>query len=98
MKTLIEKVFPTHTITESQAPNIYIVDYKKLTGGDVVLLENEPTKIKSVHLENTSQIPVYFDGFKDNAFIIKRGHHAQQCECVLFPTDCNLTDWILFIE
>jgi hypothetical protein len=98
MKVSIEKELPDHTIIESSAPNIYIVDYKKLNKGDVVLLEDEPDDIKYVYLENTNGISIYFDGFKDNALVIKAGEHSQQCECVLFPTDCNETDWVLFIE
>lgn len=98
MKDRIEKKLPDHTIIESEATNIYIVDYKKLNNGDVVLLENEPDDIKYVHLENGNKVSFYFDGFKDNALVIKTGEYSQQCECVLFPTDCNETDWVLFIE
>ena len=98
MKVSIEKQLPHHTIIESDATNIYIVDYKKLNNGDVVLLENEPEDIKYVHIENTNNISIYFDGFKDNALVMKAGEHSQQCECVLFPKDCNETDWVLFIE
>lgn len=98
MKLSIEEKLPNHTIIESDATNIYIVDYKKLNNGDVVLLEKEPDDIKYVHLENTNKVAVYFDGFKDNALLINAGEHSQQCECVLFPTDCNETDWVLFIE
>ena len=98
MKVHIEKKLPGHTIIESEATNIYIVDYKKLNNGDVVLLENEPDDIKYVYLENANKVSLYFDGFKDNALVINRGEYSQQCECVLFPTDCNETDWVLFIE
>lgn len=98
MKLSIEEKLPDHKIIESDANNIYIVDYKKLNNGDVELLEKEPDDIKYVHLENSTKVAVYFDGFKDNALLIKAGEHSQQCECVLFPKDCNETDWALFIE
>ena len=98
MKTEIEKVLPTHILRLSNAPQIYIVDYKNSSGGDVVLLEDEPADIKYVYLENKKSIGVYFDGFKDNALPITKGEHSKQCECVLFPQACNDKDWILFIE
>lgn len=98
MKVSIEKELPDHLIIKSEATNIYIVDYKKLNNGDVVLLEEEPDDIKYVYLQNNNGISIYFDGFKDNALVIKDGEHSQQCECVLFPADCNGTDWVLFIE
>ncbi len=98
MKVSIEKELPDHTIIQSESSDIYIVDYKKLNNGDVVLLENEPEDIKYVHIENINNISICFDGFKDNALVIKAGEHSQQCECVMFPADCNQTDWVLFIE
>ena len=52
MKLSIEEILPEHSIIESASKNIYIVDYKKLNNGNVVLLENEPENIKSVHLIN----------------------------------------------
>ncbi len=98
MKTKIEQALPAHTLRLSNAPKIYIVDYKNSSGGAVALLEQEPTEIKSVYLENKKPIGVYFDGFKDNALPIAKGEHSKQCECVLFPQTCNDKDWILFIE
>lgn len=98
MKDSIEKKLSEHTIIESKAANIYIVDYKNLNNGEVTLLENMPNDIKYVHLENNTEVAVYFDGFKDNALKITTGNYSQQCECVLFPTSCDETDWVLFIE
>ncbi len=100
MKAKIEQTLPPnkHTIFESSAQSLYVVDYKKLNGGPVCLLETEPTDIKAVHIANEKNIPIYFDAFKDNALIKSNGNHSQQCEGVLFPTTCNENDWVLFIE
>lgn len=94
----INKILPNHTITFSEANNIYIVDYKDLNIGDVELLEVEPSEIKYVYLENKIPIKIAFDGFKDNALPISVGNYNSQCECVIFPASDNENDWILFIE
>ncbi len=98
MKTKIEDILPEHTLVASDAPELFIVDYKKLNGGNVELLEEKPTEINSVYLENRKPTPVYFDGFQENALPLDVGRYNKQCECVLFPTACNESDWILFVE
>ncbi len=98
MKEKIVSILPKHTLTIHRSNDLYIVDYKDLNGGDVVLLETEPEDIKYVYLENPRGIEIYFDGFKDNALKISKGRYASQCECVTFPTQCADTDWILFVE
>lgn len=98
MKNRLEKELPDHIIIQSEAPDIYIADYKKSNIGNVVLLETVPPDIKYVYLENSNNISVFFDGFKDNALVISPGNHSQQCECVIFPTSCKEEDWVLFIE
>lgn len=98
MKLKIETRLPEHILKNSNASNIYIVDFKDLNIGDVELLESEPVNIKYVHLENKVPISVWFDGFKNNALPLTVGSHNKQCECVIFPESCNETDWVLFIE
>lgn len=98
MKESIERELPDHNISQSSSKNIYIVDYKNLNNGDVLLLEKDPEEIKCVYLDNGNEIPVYFDGFKDNALVISKGNHSAQCECIIFPTNCDESDWVLFIE
>lgn len=100
MKAKIEQQLTSdkHTIFESNAQAIYIVDYKNLNGGPVCLLETEPTDIKAVDITNANSVPIYFDAFKDNALVKSTGNHSQQCEGVLFPKTENETDWVLFVE
>lgn len=98
MKEIIEKKLPNHIIVKSDSDNIYIADYKNKNNGSVTLLENEPDDINFVYLQNSNRVAIYFDGFKDNALILDDGTHSQQCECILFPSSCNETDWVLFIE
>lgn len=98
---MIEKIkefLPLHDLSKSSSPNLYIVDYKDLNGGDVMLLENEPNDIKFVHIENPPEIEIVFDGFKDNALPLGPGEHNSQCEGLLFPSSCGENDWILFVE
>jgi len=98
MRNKIEAILPNHTIISTDAPNIYIVDYKNLNGGDVEMLTEAPTDIKGVVIKNIRRIEVCFDGFKESSLPISVGEYSRQCECVLFPAACNETDWILFIE
>lgn len=98
MKLKLEEILPDHVLVETDSPNIYIVDYKDINGGDVELLVTQPTDVKFVYLDNFKPISIFFDGFRDNALPIDVGHYCRQCECVLFPKACNDNDWILFIE
>ncbi len=54
--------------------------------------------IKYVWLDNNPELPIYFDGFKDNALPMANGDNSPQCEGVVFPTTCKNDDWVLFIE
>ena len=98
MKNRIEEMLPQHTISQSQASKIYIVDYTNFKTGSVELFEIEPEHIKYVLLENKNEITVCFDGFEQNALEISKGYYSRQCECVVFPTACSENDWVLFIE
>lgn len=98
MKDKIEEILPGHVLITTSSNHIYIVDYKDLNGGDVVLHDSEPTDVNYVYLENTKPITVFFDGFKDNALPLAVGSFSRQCECLLFPNTCDNNDWILFIE
>lgn len=98
MKKKIDSILPNHTLSTHDSENLYVVDYKDLNRGDVVLLEAKPDDIKYVYLSNERKVEVYFDGFKDNALEISTGLYSSQCECVTFPTNCGETDWILFVE
>jgi hypothetical protein len=98
MKDSLEKVLPGHVCTASSAHVLYVVDYKNYNKGGVVLHEEEPDGVKYVLLANPNGVPVYFNGFKENALVEAPGLHSQQCECVLFPATCDDSDWVLFIE
>lgn len=94
----INSILPDHVIKVTESKEIFIVDYKKLNGGEVELLEREPNDIKYVYIENIRPIKIAFDGFKDNALPIKIGVYNRQCECVLFPKLYDENSWVLFIE
>jgi hypothetical protein len=97
MKDKIEQHLPFHTIVENNSSELYIVDYKHINGGGVVISGTAPP-VDYVYLTNENNVPVYFDGFKENALEIEIGRYCSQCECVVFPTTCDLGDWILFVE
>jgi len=76
---------------------LYVVDYKSINGGSVAISNIHPD-VDHVYIDNGNEVPVYFDGFPDNAFMITPGNHCKQCECIIFPQSCDPTDWILAIE
>ena len=99
MKNKILTLLPNHKLILSSSKDIYIVDYKFIKkNGTACLLETEPQDLKAVHLKNENSVPVFFDGFEENALVLQKGYHSRQCECVIFPEACNDTDWVLFIE
>lgn len=98
MKDKIKEILPNHRLITTQASKIFIVDYKKINGGEVELLTSKPTNINSVFLDNNKRVSIYFDGFQENALPLKKGLYNRQCECVLFPKSSKESDWILFIE
>lgn len=106
MKDKIEAILPNHTLIFSESPDLYIVDYTDMKKGGVELLGYKPDDINAVYLKNKPEgnpqdkrpIAIYFDGFKDNALPIRKGHYNSQCECIVFPASCKDTDWILFVE
>jgi len=99
MKSEIEKTLPEHILKKSNAKEIFIVDRKNNEKTLVSLLEKEPADIKYVFLKNQEEIPVWFDGFKDNALPTGQiGTYSKQCECIIFPENDGYRDWVLFIE
>lgn len=51
-----------------------------------------------MHIQNNNNIEIYFDGFKKNCLPLTHSTYSKQCECVLFPINCNQEEWVLFIE
>ncbi|OFX49764.1 MAG: hypothetical protein A2046_11455 [Bacteroidetes bacterium GWA2_30_7] len=98
MKTRLVNELPFHNLTTHSAPHLYIVDYKSINDGSVILHEDKPLNIKYVYLSNQNEVTVCFDGFTNNALPLSAGSQNQQCECVIFPDRCFETDWILFVE
>jgi hypothetical protein len=92
MRDDILKVLPNdkHKIEETKAKKIYIADYNKVTNKKRgVELSDTEHSIGSVRLDNDSELPIYFCGFKDNALPLANGDNSPQCEGVAFPTTCN---------
>ncbi len=82
-------------------PHLYIVDWKGVQNGKEGNVEISSTKtegISSVHLNNPENITVTFDGFPESGLPIKKGYYSKQCECIIFPFNCDTEEWVLFIE
>ncbi len=95
------KVLSNHRFHTVCHPKIHIVDWKyfdKGKGRGVEIRDNKPEDIESVCLTNTSEIEVLIDAFDENALPIKKGHQAEQCECVIAPAIYYPDNWILAIE
>jgi hypothetical protein len=97
MKDKISEHIPTVNIVEKTSKDHYVVDAKHLLNGKVEIHDTVPT-IKYVHIKNDNAVPVYFNGFEDNALVIATGVYSRQCECVIFPQTLKENDWLLFIE
>lgn len=77
---------------------IYVVDLKGATGqGGIEFFDSEP-EYKSIRLNNPNLTAVESVAFEENAFQIKKGTFAKQCECMLYPEESEENSWILFIE
>jgi hypothetical protein len=87
-----------HSICSIYNPNLYIVDWKNTNGGKVEISGAKNSIINSVHLSNEKSIHIFFDGFLDNALPMTNSTYSKQCECVLFPINCDQEEWVLFIE
>lgn len=78
--------------------DIFIVDFKKHNGGNVEILGAAPL-IEHIHLTNNKPVEIQYFAFDDNALTVAGEEgQVQQCECVLFPTTCNDSDWMLMAE
>ena len=98
MKNRLLAKLPKHTPEEVSYNNLYVVDYKNINKGGVVL-HNETPDIPHVHLLNENEIPVCFDGFSENALPTEvAGICCSQCECIMFPAEYIEGNWILCIE
>lgn len=87
-----------HAFTNINSLHIYIMDWANKNGGDVEVSDTKSNVINSVHLDNQSNLTVFFDGFKKDALPISRSEYSKQCECVLFPKCCDKEEWVLFVE
>ncbi len=77
---------------------IFIVDFKKHNGGNVEILDSTPP-IEHIILTNPKPVEIQYFAFDDNALTVEGAEgQVQHCECVLFPTTCNDSDWMLLAE
>jgi hypothetical protein len=97
MITRLKARFPTHNIVSENSPKLYLVDHKHINGGPVTIANIDPA-LPHVFIANENEIPIYFDGFPENAFVVTPGIHLNQCECIMFPQSCGIDDWILAVE
>ena len=49
-------------------------------------------------MDNPNRLPVKLVAFEENAFRIRKGTFAKQCECIFHPDVMNEASWMLFIE
>lgn len=93
-----------HVFSNTATPEMYIVDWKDINGGDVQIHSSKPTHpitgddVNGVYLTNTNEVDVTFDAFADNALFYSNTKQSRQCECVCFPTSFSADVWILFVE
>ncbi len=106
MESKIRACFPPKAISKHIFhkvchPQIHIVDWKnfdKGIGRGVEIGGKKPEEIGSVCLFNNSEIEVLIDAFGENALPIKKGHQAEQCECIIAPALYSSDNWILAVE
>lgn len=87
-----------HIFVSIYNPYLYIADWAKENDGNVEISGAKSGSINSVSLKNDRNIQIFFDGFKKNALPLNRSTYSKQCECVLFPINCDTKEWVLFIE
>lgn len=94
----ISKIIAAQNNGIINSPNIYVIDYKNINGGGVEVSENEPEH-NYVYLSNENNLEVFYISFLENALKVNTPEgQVNQCECVLFPSELNDDDWMLFIE
>ncbi|MBV5343981.1 hypothetical protein JZU68_10480 [bacterium] len=93
-----------HVFSNTAMPEMYIVDWKDINGGDVQIHTAQPTNpdtgddVNGVYLTNTNEVDVTFDALADNALFYTKANQSRQCECVCFPTSYSSDEWMLFVE
>ena len=97
MIELLSEIIPKSNCKNSNAKDIYIVDYKHIHNGIVDLHEQIP-EVNFVHLSNINSVEVYFNGFLESALEIEVGNYSSQCECIIFSNPYSSNTWTLFIE
>ena len=78
--------------------NIFIVDMKGATGAGGIEVYDAEQECESLLLRNPDHTPVRLVAFEENAFVVRRGYFAKQCECVVHPETALENSWMLFIE
>ena len=89
MIELLSEIIPKSNCKNSNAKDIYIVDYKHIHNGIVDLHEQIP-EVNFVHLSNINSVEVYFNGFLESALEIEVGNYSSQCECIIFSNPYSI--------
>ena len=99
LKERLIDALPAHAerFTNIRGSVLYVKDLKAIGGGNAII-ECTATGIAAVELQNPNSITVDFDSFPENALPLSEGNYESQCECVLFPEDSDVDEWVLFIE
>lgn len=102
MEERLINALPNHVpyLLKKNDSDLYIIDWKGcgFIDGKIGLLSREPDIFKTVYILNKEQLNIVFDGFPENALPISKKKRSRQCECVLFPENCDKDQWVLFIE
>lgn len=104
MKTRIDTHVKTHIVYTCTYKEIHIVDWKKFTNENLKVHSCMPLHpetgevVRSVCLENENEVEILVDAFGENALEYSKKRRSKQCECVIYPSICENTNWVLFVE
>jgi hypothetical protein len=101
MKAKILATLPNdkHIFQEIDSTEIHIVDWKDIDKNrGVEIYYEKHGDINSVCLFNENRVKLTIDKFGENALPISKGKQAEQCECIVFPSNLDRKIWVLTIE
>lgn len=84
---------------------IILVDWKNITNENLKVYSELPVRhlesggvVNGVILYNELQYNTHIDAFAENALNYSKKRRSKQCECIVYPCNANVEEWVLFIE
>lgn len=84
---------------------IVLIDWKDITGENLKIYDTHIVthpetreRINGVIINNECNIRVNVDAFLENALCYSKRRRSKQCECIVYPVNAKMEEWILFIE